>query len=192
MAKQPWYQLLWVHLIITLLLLLVIAFCVGLIVWGSNSSSNDIALGLLAALSLCVAIGQWFFPVSAKRDLLKLPYARELVRESASFRMGDTAAANFNYIPEPIQNAYDTAKQILCDASLQASSKRGILILGVANAGKTRLAFESLTETLPDWKVLLWSPTYDAPEKVPQFTVSRRRGLVVFIDDLQTYVPPGV
>jgi hypothetical protein len=113
----------------------------------------------------------------------------ELVRESASFRMGDTAAAKFDYITEPIKNAYDTARQTLHDASVGASSKRGILIFGLANAGKTRLAFEALTQTLPDWKVLLWNATYDTPSKVPVPTVSRGSGLVVFIDDLQEYVP---
>src|SRR6266566_4001746 len=107
MGKRPWYQLPWIRLIISFLLLLLIAFCVGLIVWGSNSSNNDIALGILAALSLCVALGQWFFPGFGKVDLLKLPYVRELVREIASFRMGDTSAANFYYIKEPIQDAYD-------------------------------------------------------------------------------------
>jgi hypothetical protein len=113
----------------------------------------------------------------------------ELVRESASFRMGDTAAAKFDYITEPIKHAYDTARQTLHDASVGASSKRGILIFGLANAGKTRLAFEALTQTLPDWKVLLWNATYDTPSKVPVPTVSRGSGLVVFIDDLQEYVP---
>ena len=67
--------------------------------------------------------------------------------------MGDTTAANFDYITEPIKHAYDTARQALHDASIGAGSKRGILILGIANAGKTRLAFEALTQTLPDWNV---------------------------------------
>jgi tetratricopeptide (TPR) repeat protein len=52
------------------------------------------------------------------------------------------------------------------------------------------LAFEALTQTLPDWKVLLWNATYDTPSNVPVPTVSRGSGLVVFIDDLQEYVPP--
>jgi predicted negative regulator of RcsB-dependent stress response len=52
------------------------------------------------------------------------------------------------------------------------------------------LAFEALTQTLPNWKVLLWNAAYDTPSKVPAPTVSRGSGLVVFIDDLQEYVPP--
>jgi len=191
MAKQAWYKRLWIRLIITTFALLLIAFCVGLIIWGSNSSSTDIALGLLAGISALFALGQWVFPFSSEKpEQLILPYARQLVRESASFRMGDTTAANFDYITEPIKNAYDTARQALHDASIGAGSKHGILILGIANAGKTRLTFEALTQTLPDWKVLLWNAAYDRPSEVPAPTVSRGSGLVVFIDDLQEYVPP--
>ncbi len=191
MAKQAWYKRLWIRLIITTFALLLIAFCVGLIIWGSNSSSTDIALGLLAGITALVAVGQWVFPFSSEKpEQLILPYARELVRDSASFRMGDTTAANFDYITEPIKNAYDTARQALHDASIGAGSKHGILILGIANAGKTRLTFEVLTQTLPDWKVLLWNAAYDRPSEVPAPTVSRGSGLVVFIDDLQEYVPP--
>jgi tetratricopeptide (TPR) repeat protein len=191
MAKQPWYNRLWKRLIITTIVLLVVAFCLGWLIWGSKSSSIDIVLALLAGIGVLVAVGQWVFPFSSEKpEQLILPYARELVRESASFRMGDTTAANFDYITEPIKNAYDTARQALHDASIGAGSKRGILILGIANAGKTRLAFEALTQTLPNWKVLLWNAAYDRPSEVPAPTVSRSSGFVVFIDDLQEYVPP--
>jgi len=137
------------------------------------------------------ALLTWLFPFSPDQpEVPSLPLARNLVRESASFRMGDTTAANFNYITEPIKEAYDTAKQVLHDASMGTGPKCGILILGIANAGKTRLAFEALIQTLPDWNVLLWNAAYDTPSNVPALTVSRGSGLVVFIDDLQEYVPP--
>ena len=55
--------------------------------------------------------------------------------------------------------------------------------------GKQGWLFEALTQTLPDWNVLLWNATYDALSKVPVPTTSRGSGLVVFIDDLQEYVP---
>jgi tetratricopeptide (TPR) repeat protein len=190
MAQQPWYKRLWIRLIITTIALLLIAFCIGLIIWGSNSSNTDIALGLLAGISALVVVGQWVFPFSSEKpEQLILPYARELVRESASFRMGDTTAANFDYITEPIKSAYETVRQALHDASIGVGSKHGILILGIANSGKTRLAFEALTQTLPDWKVLLWNAAYDRLSEVPVPTVSRGSGLVVFIDDLQEHVP---
>jgi hypothetical protein len=103
LVKQPLYKGLWIRLFISFFLLLLIAFCVGVIYWGSNSSSTDIALALLAGISALVGIGQWLFPTSSeKSNQLRLPYARQLVRESASFRMGDTSAANFDYILEPV------------------------------------------------------------------------------------------
>jgi len=151
---------------------------------------NILTLLILPAIGFVSFLIGYLFPFPPDGpEPPQLPLARELVRESASFRMGDTAAANFDYITAPIKGAYDTARQALHDASIGAGPKRGILILGIANAGKTRLAFEALTQTLPDWKVLLWNATYDTLSKVPVPTVSRGSGLVVFIDDLQEYVP---
>ena len=194
MTKQAWYKRLWKRVItasIAILLLLA-----GAVVWIVNTEHliqgdwSTILPVVFLALAVIVALLTWLFPFSPDRpEAPLLPLARELVRESASFRMGDTTAATFDYITEPIENAYDTAKQALLDASKGAGSKRGILIFGIANAGKTRLAFEALTQTLPDWNVLLWNATYDTPSKVPIPTVSRGSGLVVFIDDLQEYVP---
>ena len=51
-----------------------------------------------------------------------------------------------------IQEAYDDALQALRNASDEkASAKSGILVLGEANAGKTRLALEALMSVLPTW-----------------------------------------
>src|SRR5260370_8944118 len=98
MAKQAWYKRLWIRLIITTFALLLIAFCVGLIIWGSNSSSTDIALGLLAGITALVAVGQWVFPFSSEKpEHLILPYALELVRAIAIFRMEDPPALNVDY-----------------------------------------------------------------------------------------------
>jgi hypothetical protein len=66
MAKQSRYKHFWVRLFITLILLSLIAFCVGLVLWGSNSSNIDIALCILAGISAFVAFGQWLFPWSSR------------------------------------------------------------------------------------------------------------------------------
>jgi hypothetical protein len=195
MAKQAWYKRLWKRIIPAIIAIsLLIA---GALVWILNTEHiiqgdwSNILPVVFLALGVIVALLTWLFPFSADQpEAPSLPLARELVRDSASFRMGDTTAANFDYITEPIKNTYETARQALHDASIGVGSKRGILILGIANTGKTRLAFEALTKTLPDWKVLLWSAAYDSPSEVPAPTVSRGSGLVVFIDDLQEYVPP--
>jgi tetratricopeptide (TPR) repeat protein len=86
--------------------------------------------------------------------------------------------------------AYDIGKRVLRESSDGVGPKHGILILGAANVGKTRLALEALIQTLPDWNVFLWNSTYNSLSKVPLLTISRRSGLVIFIDDLQEYVPP--
>src|SRR5260370_17617947 len=135
-----------IRLAIAVIATLVVAFCVGLIVYGSASTSNDVALGILAGITALLALGQWFFPFSPKQSKTsQMPLARELVR--GSFRMGDEAAANFPYITIPIQDAYNAANQALLDAATGKSDKHGILILGEANAGKTRLPLEPLIQT---------------------------------------------
>jgi tetratricopeptide (TPR) repeat protein len=195
MAKQAWYKRLWIRIITFIIaILLLIA---GALVWILSTEHliqgdwSTILSVVFTVLGVILALLTWLFPFSPDQtEAPSLLLARELVRESASFRMGDTTAANFDYITEPIKYAYDTARQALYDASIRVGSKRGILILGIANAGKTRLAFEVLTLTLPNWKVLLWNAAYDRLSEVPAPTISHGSGLVVFIDDLQEYVPP--
>jgi tetratricopeptide (TPR) repeat protein len=89
-----------------------------------------------------------------------------------------------------IQKPYDDATQALKQASTGIGNKNGILILGEANAGKTRMAFEVLTQTLPSWPVLTWS-TSSKLEEIPQLTDLNGPGLVLFIDDLQDYTNPS-
>ncbi len=187
MSINKWYKsIIWIRLIITTLGFLLITFCICLIIYGSNSTSIDIALGILAGISALFALGQWFFPSSPiQPEVTHLPRAFELVRRS--FRMGDDAAANFTYITTPIQNAYNAAMQVLLDSSNGTSNKRGILIIGEANAGKTRLAFEVLMQALHNWPVLRWRPDYTI-DRVPKETFLSGKRLVIFIDDLQDYV----
>jgi tetratricopeptide (TPR) repeat protein len=187
MAKREWYKRLpWIRLTVSVIALLVIVFCVGLIAYGSTSTSNEIALGILAGITAIFALGQWFFPFSPHQpEEPHLPLASELVR--SSFKMGDESAANFPYITTPIQTIFTQAKQTLLDCSTGASSKRGILIVGETNAGKTRLAFEALTQTLPKWAVLRWRPDYTI-NNIPLRKIPGEKGLAIIIDDLQEYV----
>src|SRR5258706_7210788 len=58
-----------------------------------------------------------------------------------SFKLGDTAAAKFPYVVAPVIDIYNDAIQALHTCSTEKdSAKRGILLFGEANAGKTRLA----------------------------------------------------
>jgi tetratricopeptide (TPR) repeat protein len=187
MTKQPWYKRLpWIRVAIIVVALLPITFGIALVSFGSNSTSNDKTFAILAGLSIVLGLLAWFFPLSpTKSEEPHLPLVNELVR--SSFKMGDESAANFPYILDPIQDVYNAAKQALLSSSTGASHKRGFLILGEANAGKTRLAFEVLTQTLPKWSVLRWRPDYTIND-IPIKRIPGEKGLAIIIDDLQEYV----
>jgi|SRR5579863_1168597 len=196
MTQQAWYKPRRIRVITVLIAILLLI--IGAVVWTLNSEHriqgdwSTLLPIVFVVLALIVALLTWVFPSSPDQpETPALPLVRELIREGASFRMGDKPAANFDYIIEPINDVYDKARQALRNASVGAGPKRGILILGPANAGKTRLAFEVLTQALPHWKVLLWNATYGTSSKVPVPTVSSGLRLVIFIDDLQAYVLGG-
>src|SRR5207244_2232399 len=64
------------------------------------------------------------------------------------------------------------------------SGKYGLLVLGEANAGKTRLIVEALEEAVPKWFVFrVMSLSSEQRVELPY-----RRNVVVFIDDLQQHV----
>jgi tetratricopeptide (TPR) repeat protein len=120
-----------------------------------------------------------------------LPLASDLERTNTYFNLGDNAAATFPYVKiQEIQELYEHATQALEQASTRKGNKNGILILGEASLGKTRMAFEVLTQTLPSWPVLTWS-TSSKLEEIPQLADLKGPGLVLFIDDLQGYTNPS-
>ncbi len=120
-------------------------------------------------------------------DRVSLILAQNLRLES--FNLGDDTAANFPYITTPIQDSYLIATQALQDAGYSTKeAKRGVLIFGETNAGKTRLAVEVLKKTLPEWLVLQWSPVYTI-QMAPTQESLINRSVVVFIEDIQKYIP---
>ncbi len=127
----------------------------------------------------------------------------QLVRdlERSQFKMGDDQAESFPYLISPIRKSYDAARQVLVavdaipgrtppDNWLENTiPRRGLVVIGEANAGKSRLIFEVLTETLPHWSALVWSDT-NAKEDIPSKDVLRGRQVVVVLNDLHTYFSP--
>src|SRR5260370_28143095 len=114
MAKQAWYKRLWKSVITVIIAILVLI--VGALVWILNTEHliqgdwSTILPVVFIALAVIFALLTWLFPFSPDQpEVSSLPLARELDRESASFRMGDTTAANFDYITAPIKHASDTA-----------------------------------------------------------------------------------
>ncbi len=116
-----------------------------------------------------------------KSEAIPVTLAKDLDPTDFSFKMGAPDEATFPYITEPIQAQYDQAVRALRDASQgRAGARRGILILGYAGAGKTRLAIEALKAALPDWLVLNWNGA--ANQTLPSLV---GHNYVVFVDDLQ-------
>lgn len=113
-----------------------------------------------------------------------LTLIRDLRRET--FKLGDDVAANFPYIREPTASAFAEAVQALHTAASHLGAKRGLLVLGEANAGKTRLAVESLIEALPDWEILRWSEARLTVD-ILRTEVLTDHNVVLFVDDVQNY-----
>src|SRR5258708_31985594 len=61
--------------------------------------------------------------------------------------------------------------------------------MGESNAGKTRLAYETIKAALPDWNVLRWRPDYIVDGTLVS-EASSQENVVIFIDDLQDYISP--
>ena len=193
MRKRPRHRgIPWKRVMTAIIAILLLS--AGALLWILNTEHriqgdwSTILPIIFAVLGVIFALLTWLVPFSPDQPEAPLmPLARELIR--GSFRMGDDFAANFPYITAPIQDAYGAATQSLISISRSVRvDKQGILILGEANAGKTRLAFEALTHTLPKWPVLRWRPD-STLEKTPFGEIRHNKRLVIFIDDLQDYVP---
>lgn len=122
-----------------------------------------------------------------QRPTGKLPLIRARDLDRTTLRMGDDAAATRPYAESIVHDAFAQATATLHAAAARRSPKRGILVLGESNAGKTRLALEALIATLPRWPVLMWSPIYTADVAPPAESLHGRK-LVIFVDDLPDYV----
>jgi tetratricopeptide (TPR) repeat protein len=109
---------------------------------------------------------------------------------SRSLNLGDDTAANFPYVIAPLENVYNRTIRMLQNASAQTTgSKRGVLLIGESNAGKTRLAYETIKAALPDWHVLRWRPDYIVDTTLVS-EASTKGNMVLFIDDLQDFISP--
>jgi tetratricopeptide (TPR) repeat protein len=117
-------------------------------------------------------------------------FAGEL--DPVTLNMGDTAAATFRYIEDPVADALARAMNTLhARAADPDFPQLGFLVLGAPNAGKTRLAFEALRRRLPNWSVLVWSEAGTDPNAIPPVAAFRDRDLVLFLDDLPKFASAG-
>jgi tetratricopeptide (TPR) repeat protein len=158
-------------------------------IWLWNFAAGKYAIIFWPSFGLVLivaGIGWWFdtHPGNPDPTHIPLPLARDL--RAVSFKMGDDVAAEMPFIVSPIQEVYLRAVNILHDAAARApSAKNGLIVLGVANAGKTRLAFEVVKKVLPTWRVLIWRP--DDPQ--PSIGQLEDQDVLIFVDDLQEHAP---
>lgn len=105
-----------------------------------------------------------------------------------SFKLGDSAAAHFPFVTTPVKMPYQRAMSALQDARDETHrKKRGILVIGESNAGKTRLALEVVLRTLSTWLLLRWRPDY-TKDDFPSAHNLEDKYIVLFLDDLQEYI----
>ena len=165
---------------------------------GTLASNYPWQFGVIISILIVFAIIGWIIdrhssatltehlvgPISGGHGTSVLPLVTALT--SNNFRLGDDAAANLSYRLAPVQSTFEAVVAALRQAAdPEVHQQRGAIILGVANAGKTRLAYEALRQALPKWYVLVWRPD----DRTPDLENVRQRNLVVFIDDLQEHVP---
>jgi tetratricopeptide (TPR) repeat protein len=157
---------------------------------GKAATGSPLIFWPIVAASLVIAgVGWWFDAHSGDDEASgrQLPLARDL--RAVNFKLGDDVAAETQYIVAPVQEVYLRAINALRDAAARApSAKNGVIIMGVANAGKTRLAFEVVKKSLPNWRVLIWRPD----DREPAIAALRDQNVVIFIDDLQEHAPSEI
>jgi tetratricopeptide (TPR) repeat protein len=104
------------------------------------------------------------------------------------FELGGDLAADFHFVREPVQTVWDEARSCL-ERAASGKGTHGLLALGTANSGKSRLILEVLRTTLLNWKTLAWRPDYRI-DMIPGAEALEGCNLVLFLDDLQAYCAP--
>lgn len=144
-------------------------------------------IDLASAVIAIIGAGGTLLPIlftKKEREVITRSQSGKLKRDDLN--MGDDAATYFPYIKMPIEQQYHQACAAIRQASLgKRGGKRGLLLLGEANTGKTRMAFEVVNEVVPDWFVILLPSKDDVEDP-------RGRNVVVFIDDVQKFALPVV
>jgi tetratricopeptide (TPR) repeat protein len=158
-------------------------------IWRVAAEHPLVFICVVAVCLVLAGIG-WLFDRQAAETAnaqKRLPLARDL--KAASFKLGDDLAAQAPYIISPVQEVYLKAVNVLHDASVKApGTKSGLLVMGVANAGKTRLAFEVVRKALPNWRVFIWR----VDDAEPPGETFADENVIIFIDDLQEHAPSEV
>jgi tetratricopeptide (TPR) repeat protein len=154
------------------------------VTWAKTNPLPSAAIALVVLVA--AGLGWWFDTHQGNEDPthVPLPFVRDL--RAVSFKMGDDVAAEMPFVVAPIQSVYQHTVDILSAAKARApGAKNGLIVFGVANAGKTRLAFEVTKKVLPGWRALIWRPG----DPQPATSQIEDQDIVIFIDDLQEHAP---
>ena len=184
----------------TIFILATISFVIAAIAWFLSSGHVipevwfyilTILFGLIGILLTLYAL---LFPLPPIDPAMKESSVSKFTLASdlrpRGLNLGDDTAANFPYVIGPIEDVYNHTVHLLRNISRHTTdSKRGVLLMGESNAGKTRLAYETIKVALRDWNVLRWRPDYIV-ESTLVSEASSQENVVIFIDDLQDYISP--
>src|SRR5258708_10957188 len=157
----------------------------------ANLAQISVGVGLFIIITICAILVHYRLEAIRKIEKERVGKVRlTLVRDllPRSLNLGDDFAATFPYVVRPIQSIYEETIKALRGANAKnMETKRGILIVGESNSGKTRLAFETMKRTLPNWPVLRRAPSYTMDHALTLDAINSKH-LIIFIDDLQEYV----
>jgi hypothetical protein len=164
---------------------------------GQAATSYPYVFWTALALSLVAAGVGWYIdrnmpqpvsPQSVSADATATRSAQAPLIRGADLtpaNLGDEAAASFTYVKQPVEKEYDEAASVIQKIA-NGGKDHGVIIVGNANSGKTRMANELIHRNLADWQVLRWTQALTT-EELPPPSAIRGRKLVVLIDDLQDY-----
>ncbi len=145
----------------------------------------------IAAVSLAGHL-LWTAAETRRKRLLRLSTAYALTSVAATlpedlhvYRFSDACyAQRLDLLTD--RDADEAAREVIRRASAcQSDGPLGVYIVGRALLGKTRLAYESVRQELPDWRVVRWS-SKDKPPTLDALLLWGER-IVLWLDDLHEY-----
>src|SRR5258708_867817 len=120
MGQRRWQRRLpWVRILLAGSVILVIAFFSALAILGSQSTTVDItvvAIGAVTALLTLSTLLSSFASQSSQEPPLQ-PVGK--LQQRHSFGMGDDQAATFHYVIEPVQVPFEKARDVLLKAGAE-------------------------------------------------------------------------
>lgn len=155
-----------------------------------------LVIGMVAALALTwyTGVARWVLAMRRRRL-----YAAEYVLRRVS------RVSGADYVPRYVRQVYLARKDTKTGADLDRAARDaivaashlplssslaplGVCVTGAAMQGKTRLAWEALQATLPDWTLLRWP---HEPQRAFDFDGVRGKRFVLWLDNVHEFASPA-